>query len=1571
LFFAVIGTQFFLVKSGLAPKNLKNAVSAVMVVSCVLSLLVQCYLNDYRRRTHGLWAKFCDNFIIFIKEAFSLRSRFNQYRSTRYIFRIIYIVSLTQILSIIIKINDDTVKGPLMVFIIYLGAALVIRLCFMLYRHFKRKRGEDRRGSNIIKDFLLYCKREIRSRIGNYLEGYNRVYLRINFGHNLKDEKDILRLIVRILSTEYRKYRRSFWRRPVWMIIAAVFLFMSAGLLSKVVSSELEIYKAAAVWVNKQYDRSREISGKVTLNRIISVKNSAKLLIASEKLITKVINGAEKFLFGRVLPCADEEDRVNFSFLLSLTFLYLCSVLVLSSNWLTFFFTTHRIIMRRLKRLNSDITYSTDKEKNINMPNNSIIGLLFGASTKKSRGIADAREIEKELQDIFENFKRIPVLMGRPNFVVVFDELDKVEPVENVQENKSPESKAAFFSIDAARERQTQILKILSNMKYFLSTAEAKFIFIAGREMYDIYLADVSDRNNYIGSIFSSVIEVPSFLTDHAENKSQADMTTLTEDFVCRRLIPYDFPVAEDAYDLKHYRKYLEKKIYKKKNGEDEYKIQKTIALLQQFIIYLAHVSKGAPQKMVQLFESFIEVFDSEKINNEKYKYLTVQYYSSSRYFLTFDFYQQYTLGLIAYLITPIFNRIVEGNISENNDKLLVSSLRFVDFVFKFHRHSFSWKHLDISPEMLEFNRAPELRPITEDLLNFMAQNHVVKSNFSLFDYKFDSVIASEIFAMTKTDEVSSALLSFSLDETLPLKKYYRDLLANTQKEYKNNKEEASSTQFIDAISSLQIVLGDLHYYDDELEEAGTYYRNAVDVLRRLGEKSDYDKDKYLDTMNPEYLYLYIRNMLKVGMIYEKRKQYDLAYLIYGEICRRVIRERNIYIEELQVGVELRRDKDGSIIFIKAPEKKQKKDETNKDKADNDKNYHNIDTPGLTKEEEDLKIDKNIATFQPLYFKYISPKTNNMFFRKMTYEGLKLLYLPFIAKLQILEKSHMGGITRTHLEQLDREFYFLTFIVDHEEANILEADFYSRVADVLFYKNADLRNKRNKKWLNDEDKDKYDEETDKTNPENQQCDEEAKGGNISCTACYYYHKALYKLLNENYKDNWDKKDKPFPVLLQECVNRLKKHGHCDVKFYTVLSRILSDWGNVFFSCDVNKNNDCYICDVSRYNENSLETDLEKYVKYVMSELSDKDMETFLASRNDFSKPQIAFAMYALSYKAFRNANIYKRAAYQMFKMLRLLKYYKIYNMEYIKGLSEKAVRFLLHAADNLNLYEINERRKDFDKKTIDDLIPLQYILVDSEITKIRILAKELELKADKKQERLKDNIKKYYDIRVTSPYDIVYSIPARVYQLKLKATVNYEAYKMTDYCEDMQMIFGDNFNYAGNDKNIIRTYLIAESIFCLKEILRLLETIGNSYIFTYSFIASKHNRLYFWIREYEEYEKNNKDNRAELRKVQDCFRKILGDGWREQLSSHYENKQALLNYQKSLEMHGEGKAYYNMLDSMYFVRDDFNDRSAHYNIAEERHIIANDKIKDNIDKIKKDCKDPKLYNLDNYFYKKQ
>jgi hypothetical protein len=91
-------------------------------------------------------------------------------------------------------------------------------------------------------------------------------------------------------------------------------------------------------------------------------------------------------------------------------------------------FTIPYTIKKQLKQLNENITYSVEREWNIKGSKEEWGIKSIGIRKKKTRLIADACEIEKELQDILENIQKIPAFMACPKFVIVFDELDKVSP---------------------------------------------------------------------------------------------------------------------------------------------------------------------------------------------------------------------------------------------------------------------------------------------------------------------------------------------------------------------------------------------------------------------------------------------------------------------------------------------------------------------------------------------------------------------------------------------------------------------------------------------------------------------------------------------------------------------------------------------------------------------------------------------------------------------------------------------------------------------------------------------------------------------------------------------------------------------------------------------------------------------------------------------------------------------------------------------------------------------------------------------------------------------------------------
>jgi hypothetical protein len=1449
-----------------------------------------------------------------------------------------------------------------------------------------------------------------------YIRNGSRIYIKINFGQEEQSKRDILRLIARNLQTSYFKYCSSFKHTLLWrataLAIILLFTFLFHNFVYKenilpaiesqswyqqssqkyLIDSDLTgvqeyehinkraqsekfvsdsilhlyeevYYMKSGVWIfdvksdtlpaiEYQYQQSSQKKASFTpsLAKIRKCEEPENRIqsawLISDRIINHICKGAcympAYFWNMKSGKCTLKfEDYhhppINYAFWLILFFFYLLGKLTLRIAP----FTTPLKVKRHLKYLNDNITYSKEKtsDQNIGVEKslfNIPFGIHGGYGTRKSRKIADEGEIEMELQAIFTAMQAIPFMMSRPEWVIVFDELDKMEPQKDMDDNRTKDS---ILSIHAASKKQAAVLKLLSNMKYFLSTAEAQFIFIAGREMYDIYLADISERSNLLGSIFNNVVFVPSFLSEYTEDDA-FDMTSMVEKYVCTHIIPSFY--TKFSRDLKGYKQYLDRVIYYNmpKCYVIEHEKQKIIACLQQFIFYLAYTSKGAPQKMVQIFESYIQTYNPRDLDSKKYSNtIHIKCYRKSVFFLTFDYYDQFMLGMTSYLVAPVMYRFIDSNIQKHSDKLLVSSLRYIDFMFKFHSNNFSWKSLDISPELIEVNRAPELKSIAESLTNYLLQIHIDKSYSGLYEYRFDNLISQEISFMSKVCEQFSAMFNFSLDESLILKHHYKELLKEAEERMKDNNRQHS-------IASLQVVLGDLHFYDDEFEEAASYYKDGIQSLP--------PKNILFDEKKFQHVYIYIRNMLKLGFVYEKRKQYGFASLTYSELC-------------------------------------------------NDINKHKLGCQ---------------------------------------LQDMRLIYLPFLAKLQILEKCHTEGIRKKDIIDLTSEFGNMVCGMKNEEVNILSAIFYAKVGDILYYKNRNFETK---------------------SPENN-----------SCSACFYYQKAISKLLMYEHKS--------LSELLSQVYSERKNNAN--VKYCSIMAQILSNWGDVFFACDGCKG-ECRTEIANQVSDTpeSVEGDefWELWHNLIKNSEEYTGLEKILYAEN-FIKMKLSVIMFSLSMKYYKKAADNKRAAFQITRILHLFRYYMPVmafgfdkTEKYIDTLSNEAIRSIYAAYEGTTILEINKRKKDFEKTQTED-IPLQTILVDSEIKRIIILVKSLKLKLTKRfnPDNTAETLKDYYKLYLTSPYGINYSVSARIFRLSLKSTLNWETYvyifsdkktgekhpnhykiifaflrenfhkehlkynlqrifnrdyktinlflrKIFDqYYEEQHKkkiddIFGNYYRTKNGNKLYLDVFekLIAETIFCFKEIIRLSKTVGATFLFNHSLMGDIYYCLSFWTSllesylvvkqltktpdEVEEFKNKNTDLKDALdviitpqinqqqqdiqekeffktlsyylkdSEIEEYMKKYLGTEWRENISGYYDRCNALIHYYQCKEAHEEGKAYFEMTDDMYYLNEDFSDRSNHFYIAMDRYFINSKKFTERLNYLKDINHISELHNVDNYF----
>lgn len=1094
----------------------------------------------------------------------------------------------------------------------------------------------------------------IRRGFVRMIDRYRRICIRISLGYNDLKEIDVLRIVARSLHLKYDLFRWDYF--PAGFIRFIVLIVLTWLIYSSLQLNNLnDSIETNTTFGNYFPTQLSDTWKKYNVNTVTAsdlwkevkekpighddLKTVQYITVHGDWLVLKCYDWLRnntpffRHIFSRFLP---NFPVYFFVFYLLITFL----VLNFISRRKLFGIVTHRHIRRQLKELNellnSQVVLENRRTMGVNRglnglaPEQFMPGARFnwGVSRNKTRSfmVADEREIEKRLIEILEQIDQIPPLLLRPEFIFIFDELDKVEPYQNYnifdkqQETTDEEENEILHTIDTPRGRQHRILKILSNLKHFLNTAKAKFLFIAGREMYDAALADVSDRNYFIGSIFHSVIYVESFLKD-ASDERHSDVTSLIEEYVCHYILPKEYHLmGKNLNTFKHYltnrsqekisyetmqtfdeligaiKKYRdkfaegaesEKQISDLKNikikikeiinnekllegfltknsGKDQIKkksiekklsknfkkhlvktlenIEKIlakddeiiafnddslleleilleiakkerqerehiIALLRRLINYLAYRSNGAPKKLTQFFENYIVKKDCEELVDLKLNRTgTVIGNSSHNLYLQFEENDQYILGLTNYLITP-FMLVINNAIKDYGDKLLISTSFILDHLFKYHKAGFSWRNLELMPEIIDINKAPQLRNMIQDVIEYLSNTYINLIISGLFDFRFSKKIVEELSFVSKISERQSAVFNFTLDESLTSKRHYSKQIQIHENKYKSIRgaNDPSNEYYIHSLGFYYMILGDLHYADEEFDDAIVAYQEALQFLRHI----DIDNATYAE------LITYIRNMLKLGLAYERKKTYDSALIAYGLVTQKVTE------------------------FIE-----------------------NFNNPKIVKK-------------------------HKMFFPEAILEGIRLMYQPFIAKLELIEKANLGGVTERDLERIKTKFDMLTEpIKPDNERYLIAGEFYNKIGDILFYKNGasfqlipkdsniDYPEKSN---IADDENKIYCWQKDSVCSQNIHRYSTAKKGlRAPCRACEYYMKGLNGLRKDflGFSEPCNGREKThFIQDVMEGVARRHHAGKLTDKTHTSLlamANTLSDVGDTFLSCATRK-----------------------------------------------------------------------------------------------------------------------------------------------------------------------------------------------------------------------------------------------------------------------------------------------------------------------------------------------------------------------------------------------------------------
>ncbi|HNR19445.1 MAG TPA: ATP-binding protein [Bacteroidia bacterium] len=1231
----------------------------------------------------------------------------------------------------------------------------------------------------------------------------------------------------------------------------------------------------------------------------------------------------------------------------------------------------------------------------------------------KQFSIANPKEVENEIINALVHIRDKTKNNNGVQFVFVFDEIDKIEPAperpsyyheELSQFEKKDHSHEAY----EYKERRKVVINILANLKYLITTAEAKFIFIAGREMFDASLADVADRQSYISSIFHQIINVDSFLKDgyDPDDEKTSGVLTIIEDYLEKLLLPnlLEGETREEKKStafLRRYYKHLESTKNYNGIGLSDAARFKIIYTLQNFIVFIAYRSNGAPKKVVRLIESFIRKsnyttppyqtttngFVEDDSKNGLYINTSSAKQPKPQFYLHFDGKNQYRFSLLSYLYRPFLINYSNANKSVS-DSILVSTPYLMDHIMKFHPFAFSLKNLEMVPELLSETRTPELRNFIEELVAYLSLNHIRDTEISLFDYKFLNKTYHEISYLCKMFEEESAAFNFTLGETNQVKTLLSIRIKELRSIYKEFIPKENS-EYVHSLSYLNEVLGDTHFNDQEYVDAITSYSDAIQNMEKIP----------VTEFNVEHYIQYLKIKLKQCLAYGKIKSFEQAAAGYVHLIYKTKQ------------------------FIST--------------------WKNVGATSYTSGTDELS---NVSSKADLF---------------------RLVIQPYVGELFLQEKISDEGVTDSKIKQTITNFIRTVLSVDVKQRYHLSMhSLFSSIATLLYYKN--LPEKRSKKLLDDDQKFLAATNYETKNFNNDvieylnivggytQQNANLKSYRISPLSYCFYKQSLRKLINALYvgsdKGNSDYINKATLVDLLRIAENviylelsdnlvLKSQERPSINnFNYLLCKQLDK--NILQNLAVilSKIGDCLLAGLHGSNlsfaslniNNEVFSDLNKdknstywsFYNSAFRKYKDLGFNFDIFYARVETPPDLLLALvshaYFLSGNYFMRVSRNQSASFQFRKIIDVLnKYLCADDLKNYENLIEKWFLHMLlklsswnsAASDRFQIYKYKHYTNQDTFFHDKNFTKYNYINTSNspEIRESVLFFINTKIKTgslDLNKNDLSNFISEY------SSYSTQF---IRLRELNLRAKINYlklnenrsirtllnnwknihwVTYKSAQvnaaisnkstgaYLNDVlyKPHLKKKINVLSRSTLKLKTAIvnIVDSINCLSQIISIMNRFGINYLMNHSALADSHRRAGDWMVYYELFRylyriKNEINNRSKLVIIDEDFdiekllkQKLGGDiAITMDAISHYQL--ALQNYHSAKLMHSEGKVYKSQITNMYYLEDDFGDSLYHYCIALERSKINSGKIDEHIKELRKSIDTSLIYDVKNYY----
>lgn len=476
----------------------------------------------------------------------------------------------------------------------------------------------------------------------------------------------------------------------------------------------------------------------------------------------------------------------------------------------------------------------------------------IGMDKEIKRKSLQTADIEYELNKILNKN-----ISSKSDVIFVFDELDKI-------------SKNSLYKDQSLSEGVSKLDELLGSLKNIISENPARFIFIGGRDMHDAYLSQSGAVSSLYQSIFNESIYIPSLLSDGSDKQSFR-INSMIEKLCVSFLMPKDkegnkkendYSIEYENFRIKYYAKKIKEWKRDEEWDEDSIKyVSNVLFVLRNFVHYLAFQSKGNYKIFLSIFDSFVYK-RSEKEGDVDYRAPSyIRRAGGERDDKEATFYLRFQVKDIQKILLNSnlyisFHYHLSRRLRHADDKIIIASISMLQFIVKFYNKGFSRRHLYNMYEVVNTNRSPELKGITEIIIKSVLTSSLRKSRYCITRYRFTSLFENEVRYVSETSADQSAAYNFSLDALNYIKEKYIDEMGEVDK----NDEKR--------LAIYHLALGDFYYWEQSYDDAINAYLLGSELLR--------ETNGYL-----VYSQTYMELMLKLGLVFETRHNYSEALNIY------------------------------------------------------------------------------------------------------------------------------------------------------------------------------------------------------------------------------------------------------------------------------------------------------------------------------------------------------------------------------------------------------------------------------------------------------------------------------------------------------------------------------------------------------------------------------------------------------------------------------------------------------------------------------------------------------------------